>query len=166
VGANILGGPEITAGSLPSQRFVPRECTRASPEGGECGTVLNWERASLHRRQFLAGVGAPSSTAPRRGQSVSVGELPVSTSPTNSHLPLRRLPHIDVRFRSPAQPRSCVTYGAAAEVRRRCVRCGMGTMSLGRWMASERRRSYQWIPLRCFKSKSSMRDPTVQRVLV
>jgi hypothetical protein len=161
VGANVMGGPEITAGSLPHQRFVPREYTGASPEGGECGTMVNWGRALLHRRQFLAGVGAPPSTAPRRSQGVSASELSVSNSPTNSHLPPRRLPCIDVRFRSLAQPRSCVTYGSAAEVRRRRVWCGMGTTSLGRWMASERRRSYQWIPLRRYKSKSSMRHPTV-----
>jgi hypothetical protein len=83
--------------------------------------VLNLGRASLHRRQFLAGVGAPPSTAPRRGLGVSAGELSVSISPMNSHLLPRRLTRIYVRFRSPARPRTCVTDGAAAEVRRRRV---------------------------------------------
>jgi hypothetical protein len=81
VGADVLGGPEITAGSLPRQRFVPRLCTGASPESGEWGAVLNLGRASLHQRQFLTGVGAPPSTAPRHGLGVSAGELSVSISP-------------------------------------------------------------------------------------
>jgi hypothetical protein len=77
----------------------------------------------------LRCIGANSSpvwahhrqSAPRRGLGVSAGELSVSIAPMNSHLLLRRLSRIYVRFRSPARPRTCVTDGAAAEVRRRRV---------------------------------------------